>query len=103
MTIGSVAIPAETFELEPTMRRRPSKTDNLRPTYGFDEVSLAPGTETLDPSDVDTSVEFCGFRLSIPILAAAMDAVVDPAFAGRLARMGGIAILNRDDPLVMAM
>ena len=101
MTIGSVAVPAETFastapiERRPEhSRRRPSKTDNLRPTYGFDDVSLAPGIETLDPSDVDTTVEFCGFRLSIPILAAAMDAVVDPVFAGRLAGMGGIAVLN---------
>src|SRR4051794_34322213 len=74
--------------------RRPSKTDNLRPTYGFDEVSLAPGTETLDPADVDTTVDFCGLRLSIPILAAAMDAVVDPNFAGVLASMGGVAVLN---------
>jgi IMP dehydrogenase len=95
VTIGSVAIPAETFDTRAeTTRRRASKTDNLRATYGFDDVSLAPGTETLDPADVDTSVDFCGFKLSIPILAAAMDAVVDPAFAGKLAGMGGVAVLN---------
>ena len=95
MTVGSVAIPAESLEIRAeTTRRRASKTDSLRQTYGFDDVSLAPGTETLDPADVDTSVEFCGFRLSVPILAAAMDAVVDPAFAGKLAGMGGIAVLN---------
>jgi IMP dehydrogenase len=76
------------------VRRRPSKTDSLRPTYGFDDVSLAPGTETADPADVDTTVDFCGLRLSIPILAAAMDAVVDPAFSGLLAGMGGVAVLN---------
>ncbi len=76
------------------MPRRRSKTDNLRPTYGFDDVSLAPGTETLDPADVDTSIDFCGLRLSIPILASAMDAVVDPAFCGVLARAGGLAVLN---------
>jgi IMP dehydrogenase len=94
VTVGSVA-PVESIELEPERaHRRRSKTDSLRPTYGFDEVSLAPGTETLDPADVDTTVEFCGLRLSIPILAAAMDAVVDPAFCGLLAHMGGVAILN---------
>jgi IMP dehydrogenase len=75
-------------------RRRPAKTDSLRPTYGFDDVSLAPGTETLDPADVDTTVDFCGLRLSIPVLASAMDAVVDPQFAGLLASMGGVAVLN---------
>ncbi len=99
VTVGSVDVPADLFteDIEPAMnaqRRRLSKADGLRHTYGFDDVSLAPGTETLDPSDVDTSVEFCGFRLSIPILAAAMDAVVDPRFAGRLAAMGGVAVLN---------
>jgi len=95
VTVGSVAIPAESLEIRAeTTRRRASKTDSLRQTYGFDDVSLAPGTETLDPADVDTSVDFCGFRLSVPILAAAMDAVVDPAFAGKLAGMGGIAVLN---------
>jgi IMP dehydrogenase len=95
VSVGSVAIPAEEFETSTvTTRRRASKTANLRQTYGFDDVSLAPGTETLDPADVDTTVDFCGFRLSVPILAAAMDAVVDPGFAGKLAGMGGIAVLN---------
>jgi IMP dehydrogenase len=94
VSIGSAA-PADVFAAPGvTARRRPSKTDSLRATYGFDDVSLAPGTETLDPADVDTSVDFCGLRLSMPILASAMDAVVDPAFCGLLARMGGLAVLN---------
>lgn len=74
--------------------RRPSKVDTIRPTYGFDDVSLAPGTDTLDPADVDTAVDLCGLRLAIPILAAAMDAVVDVRSAGELARLGGLAFLN---------
>jgi IMP dehydrogenase len=87
------ATPAETTG-EERARRRVSKADSLRPTYGFDDVSLAPGTETLDPADVATTVEFCGLRLSIPILAAAMDAVVDPPLAGLLHGLGGLAVLN---------
>jgi IMP dehydrogenase len=71
-----------------------SKVDRLRPTYGFEDVSLAPGTETVEPNDVELGQSFCGIELHIPILAAAMDAVVDPAFAGALARLGGLAILN---------
>ena len=31
-----------------------SKVDDLRPTYGFDDVSLAPGTDTIEPADVVT-------------------------------------------------
>jgi IMP dehydrogenase len=71
-----------------------SKVDVLRPTYGFEDVSLAPGTDTIEPSDVELGQEFCGIPLAIPILASAMDAVVDPRFAGLLASLGGLAILN---------
>ena len=71
-----------------------SKVDSIRPTYGFEDVSLAPGTSTIEPADVELGVELCGIPLAIPILAAAMDAVVDPRFAGELARLGGLAVLN---------
>ena len=69
-------------------------SSGIRPTYGFDDVSLAPGVETIEPIDVDTSVDFAGLHLDIPILASAMDAVVDVRFAGELARLGGAAVLN---------
>jgi IMP dehydrogenase len=71
-----------------------SKADRLRPTYGFEDVSLAPGLETVEPSDVELGQVFCGIDLAIPVIASAMDAVVDPVFAGALARLGGLAILN---------
>jgi len=71
-----------------------SKVDTIRPTYGFDDVSLAPGTDTVEPADVDLTQTFCGIDLAIPILASAMDAVVDARLAGELARLGGLAVLN---------
>ena len=71
-----------------------SKVDRLRPTYGFEDVSLAPGTATIEPADIELHQIFCGIDLAIPVLASAMDAVVDPAFAGALARLGGLAVLN---------
>jgi IMP dehydrogenase len=71
-----------------------SKVDALRPTYGFEDVSLAPGTDTIEPADVELGQSFCGIDLPIPIIASAMDAVVDPRFAGTLASLGGLAILN---------
>jgi IMP dehydrogenase len=65
-----------------------------RRAYGLDEVALAPGPVTLDPELVDTSWE-CGDKsFKLPVLAAAMDAVVDPPFAGAMARLGGLAVLN---------
>jgi IMP dehydrogenase len=71
-----------------------SKVDTIRPTYGFEDVSLAPGTDTIEPADVDLAQIFCGIELAIPIIASAMDAVVDTRMAGELARLGGLAVLN---------
>ena len=71
-----------------------SKLDAIRPTYGFEDVSLAPGTSTIEPADVELGQTFCGIDLPVPVLASAMDAVVDPSFAGALARLGGLAVLN---------
>ncbi len=83
--------PSATREPLPAFR---SKVDRLRPTYGFEDVSLAPGTETVEPADVELGQSFCGLDLAIPVLASALDAVVDPAFAGALAHLGGLAVLN---------
>ncbi len=71
-----------------------SKVDTIRPTYGFEDVSLAPGTSTVEPADVDLGQLLCGIELAIPVLASAMDAVVDVRLAGELARLGGLAVLN---------
>jgi IMP dehydrogenase len=71
-----------------------SKVDAIRPTYGFEDVSLAPGLDTIEPADVELAQTFCGIDLAIPILASAMDAVVDARMAGLMARLGGLAVLN---------
>jgi IMP dehydrogenase len=62
--------------------------------YGFDDIALAPGTVTINPNEVDISWELCGRRFEIPIIAAAMDGVVDPKFAIEMGRLGGFAVLN---------
>ncbi|HNW39448.1 MAG TPA: GuaB3 family IMP dehydrogenase-related protein [Candidatus Omnitrophota bacterium] len=67
-----------------------------RRCYGFDEVSLVPGSQTVNPNEVDTSFKFNGKNFKIPILAAAMDGVVDVKFAIEMSRLGGIAVLNLD-------
>jgi IMP dehydrogenase len=69
-------------------------TDRLRRAYGFDEVALVPGAVTLDPAEVDLTVEIGGLRLEIPFLASAMDAVADVDFAVRLSKHGGVAFIN---------
>jgi len=67
-----------------------------RKCYGFDEVALVPGMVTINPGDVDPSWELAGKRYKVPILAAAMDGVVDVKFAVEMGRLGGIAVLNLD-------
>ena len=93
--IDRTQAPATRDPRQPASRRIfHSKVDTIRPTYGFDDVSLAPGTDTIEPADVDLAQTFCGIELAIPILASAMDAVVDTRMAGELARLGGLAVLN---------
>jgi IMP dehydrogenase len=66
----------------------------LRHAYGFDDVALVPGSLTVDPDEVDLSWQLGPYRLALPILASAMDGVVDPAFATALGRAGALAVLN---------
>src|SRR5579859_588893 len=71
----------------------PDKT-RLRPAYGFDDVAIVPGVETLHPDDVDLSWSLGQLRFEIPIIASAMDGVVDVPFAVALGKLGGLAVLN---------
>ncbi|MEA3328230.1 MAG: GuaB3 family IMP dehydrogenase-related protein [Candidatus Omnitrophota bacterium] len=65
-----------------------------RRCYGFDEIALVPGAVTVNPNEIDTSWEIGGKKLEVPILAAAMDGVVDTKFAVTMGRSGGLAVLN---------
>ncbi|MCX5712533.1 MAG: IMP dehydrogenase, partial [Candidatus Omnitrophica bacterium] len=67
-----------------------------RRCYGFDEIALVPGDKTVNPKEVDTSFELAGKKFKVPILAAAMDGVVDAGFASEMSKLGGIAVLNLD-------
>jgi IMP dehydrogenase len=66
----------------------------LKPAYGFDDVAIVPGVQTLHPDDVDLSWQLGGLRFNIPIIASAMDGVVDVSFAVALSKLGGLAVLN---------
>lgn len=67
-----------------------------RRCYGFDEIALVPGNQTVNPLEVNTTFEVAGRKFSVPILAAAMDGVVDVKFAIEMSKLGGIAVLNLD-------
>jgi len=67
-----------------------------RRCYGFDEVALVPGMQTINPAEVDPSWGIGGKRYKVPIVAAAMDGVVDVKFAVAMGKLGGLAVLNLD-------
>jgi len=66
----------------------------IRRAYGFDEVAIAPGAVTINPELTNTDFSVDGITLSTPVLAAAMDAVSSPRFAGRMSALGGMAVMN---------
>jgi IMP dehydrogenase len=70
-----------------------------RVTYGFDEIALVPGRVTVNPNEVDTTFRLPRKNaeplvLKIPVLASAMDGVVDVRFAIEMSKLGGLAVLN---------
>jgi IMP dehydrogenase len=70
-----------------------------RVTYGFDEIALVPGRITINPNEVDITFRLPRknaepLELKIPVLASAMDGVVDVRFAVAMSKLGGLAVLN---------
>jgi IMP dehydrogenase len=65
-----------------------------RRAYGIDEIALAPGQRTLDPKLADTRWQIGGIEREIPIIASAMDGVVDVRMAVLLSELGALGVLN---------
>jgi IMP dehydrogenase len=69
-----------------------------RQAYGFDDIAIVPSRRTRDPRDIDISWTFNfkgrDYSFPLPVLASAMDGVVDPAFAVTMGKLGGLAVLN---------
>jgi IMP dehydrogenase len=89
----------ETLEDFDQMSMFIGRNRKARVTYGFDEIALVPGQVTINPNEVDITFELPRqtgdpLKLGIPILASAMDGVVDVRFAIEMGKMGGLAVLN---------
>jgi IMP dehydrogenase len=71
-----------------------TRVKEIRRAYGFDEVSIVPGSVTVNPEMTSTDFSVDGITLSTPVLAAAMDAIVSPDSAREMHRLGGMAVMN---------
>ena len=67
---------------------------SARRAYGIDEIALVPGQRTLDPTLADTKWQIGGIDREIPIIASAMDGVVDVRMAILLSELGAMGVLN---------
>ena len=66
----------------------------VRRAYGIDEIALVPGGRTVDPEVTDTSWSLGGINREIPIIASAMDGVVDVGMAVKLSQLGALGVIN---------
>ncbi|MDX6556396.1 MAG: dehydrogenase [Miltoncostaeaceae bacterium] len=65
-----------------------------RRAYGMDEIAIVPSRRTRDPEDVDLSFSIGPHEFELPLLASAMDGVVDVRTAGIIGKLGGLGVLN---------
>jgi IMP dehydrogenase len=70
------------------------KGKKTRRSYGFDEIALVPGAVTYDLELCDISFAIGKHKFAMPILASAMDSVVDVDMAAAMGKLGGLAVLN---------
>lgn len=66
--------------------------------FTFDDVLILPAESSMEPREADVKTSIArGFFLDIPILSAAMDKVSGVEMAIGLGKLGGLAILHRNN------
>lgn len=72
------------------------KFKDMQRAYGFDEVAIVPGDITINPDQTNTNFTIGNFTFTTPIIASAMDGVMDPKVAIELHKLGALGVLNLD-------
>nr|WP_286194812.1 GuaB3 family IMP dehydrogenase-related protein [Synechococcus sp. CCY 0621] len=80
--------------VRPTVNIQLGRSRTVRRAYGIDEIALVPGGRTVDPEVTDSSWSLGGIQREIPIIASAMDGVVDVGMCIELTRLGALGVLN---------
>jgi IMP dehydrogenase len=65
-----------------------------RRTYELSDINIVPSRRTRSSKDVSTSWQLDAYRFEIPVVSHPTDALVSPAFAIELGRLGGLGVLN---------
>ncbi len=67
-----------------------------RRTYELDDVDIVPSRRTRSSQEVSTSWQLDAYRFDVPVLAHPTDALVSPATAVQLGRLGALGVLNAE-------
>jgi len=62
--------------------------------YGFNDIAIVPSRRTRDVDDVQIGMRLGDHSFKLPLLASAMDGVVDPQMAILIGKLGGLGVLN---------
>ncbi|MBD0861980.1 GuaB3 family IMP dehydrogenase-related protein [Gordonia sp. zg691] len=65
-----------------------------RRTYELDDINIVPSRRTRSSKDVSTAWQIDAYRFSSPILSHPTDALVSPAAAIELGKLGALGVLN---------
>ncbi|MGQ0573650.1 MAG: GuaB3 family IMP dehydrogenase-related protein [Pseudonocardia sp.] len=67
-----------------------------RRAYDLAQVEIVPSRRTRSSKDVSTAWQLDAYRFEIPLVTHPTDAVVSPASAAAIGRLGGLAVLNAE-------
>ncbi len=64
--------------------------------YALHDVEIVPSRRTRSSQDVSTTWQIDAYRFDIPLLTHPTDAVVSPAVAVEIGKLGGLGVLNAE-------
>jgi IMP dehydrogenase len=67
-----------------------------RRSYDLSQVEIVPSRRTRSSQEVSTAWQLDAYQFEIPLVTHPTDAVVSPATAMRIGRLGGLAVLNAE-------
>ena len=67
-----------------------------RRSYDLSQVEIVPSRRTRSSKEVSTAWQLDAYRFEIPLVTHPTDAVVSPASAVAIGRLGGLAVLNAE-------